>query len=160
MRGAAEQLRDLLAPLGIYRWGGTFQQGELTGEGAALDALAAELRNTRQEMNLATARDDGLEAIASLLPLPPLIQDPAALRAALAALLRIGDSGFTLTAMNDALAGCGVPAVAEETGDPLHLVVRFPEHTSAPANFERVRRIAEGILPCHLLVEYRFGDSD
>ena len=160
MRGAAEQLRDLLAPLGIYRWGGTFQQGELTGEGAALDALAAELRNTRQEMNLATARDDGREAIASLLPLPPLIQDPAALRAALAALLRIGDSGFTLTAMNDALAGCGVPAVAEETGDPLHLVVRFPEHTSAPANFERVRRIAEGILPCHLLVEYRFGDSD
>ena len=158
MRGAAEQLRDLLAPLGIYRWGGTFQQGELTGEGAALDALAAELRNTRREMNLATARDDGLEAIASLLPLPPLIQDPAALRAALAALLRIGDSGFTLTAMNDALAGCGVPAVAEETGDPLHLVVRFPEHTSAPANFERVRRIAEEILPCHLLVEYRFGD--
>ncbi len=160
MRGAAEQLRDLLAPLGIYRWGGTFQQGELTGEGAALDALAAELRHTRREMSLSTSQDDGLEAIASLLPLPPLIQDPAALRAALAALLRIGDSGFTLTAMNDALAGCGVPAVAEETGDPLHLVVRFPEHTSAPANFERVRRIAEGILPCHLLVEYRFGDSD
>ena len=160
MRGAAEQLRELLSPLGIYRWNGTFQQGELTGEGAALDELAAELRHTRREMSLAAAQDEGLEAVASLLPLPPINQDPAALRAALAALLRIGDGGFTLAAMNDALAGCGVPAVAEETEDPLHLVVRFPEHTSAPANFERIRRIAEGILPCHVLVEYRFGDSD
>ena len=160
MRGAAEQLRDLLAPLGVYRWGETFQWGEIQGEGAALDALAGELRHTKREMSLATARDDGLEAIASLLPLPPENQDPAALRTALAALLRIRGGGFTLEAMNDALAGCGVTAVVEETGDPLHLVVCLPESAEEPENFDRIREIAEGILPCHLLVEYRFGDSD
>ena len=160
MRGAAEQLRDLLAPLGVYRWEGTFQWGELQSEGAALDALAGDLRHTRREMSLTTARDDGLEAVASLLPLPPEAGDTDALQNALAALLRIGGGGFTLAAMNDALAGCGVPAVAEETGDPLHLVVRFPGSPEEPENFDRIREIAEGILPCHLLVEYRFGDSD
>lgn len=160
MRGAAEQLRELLSPLGVYRWTGTFQWGELQGEGTALDGLAAELGHTRREMSLTTAQDDGLEAVASLLPLPPDTRDPAALRTALAALLRIKGGGFTLQAMNDALAGCGIPAVAEETGDPLHLVVRFPGCTEEPENFDRIREIAEGILPCHLLVEYRFGDSD
>ena len=160
MSGAAEQLRDLLSPLGVYRWEGTFQWGELQSEGAVLDGLAAELRHTRREMSLATAEDEGLEAVASLLPLPPDTQDPDDLRSALAALLRIGGGSFTLAAMNDALAGCGVPAVAEETGDPLHLVVRFPGHAEEPEDFDRLRGIVEGILPCHLLVEYRFGDSE
>ncbi len=160
MRGAAEQLRDLLAPLGVYRWEGSFQWGELVSEGAALDALAAELRHTRREMSLTTAQDEGLENIAALLERPPDTDDPAALRAALAALLRIGGGSFTLAAMNDALAGCGVPAVAEETGDPLHLAVRFPGYDEAPEDFDRLRGIAEGILPCHILAEYRFGDPE
>ena len=160
MRGAAEQLRDLLAPLGVYRWEGSFQWGELVSEGAALDSLAAELRHTRREMSLATAQDEGLENIASLLERPPDTDDPAALRAALAALLRIGGGSFTPAAMNDALAGCGVPAVVEETGDPLHLAVRFPGYDGEPEDFDRLRGITEGILPCHVLVEYRFGDPE
>ena len=32
-----QTLRDLLAPLGVYRWEGSFQWGELQSEGAALD---------------------------------------------------------------------------------------------------------------------------
>ena len=159
MSGAAQQLRDLLAPLGVYRWEGSFQWGELQGEGEALDQLAAELRHTQREMSLATAEDEGLEAIASLLPLPPEAADPADRRAALAALLRIGGGSFTLEAMNDTIRGCGVPAVVEETDDPLHVVVRFPEEEGVPADFERLREIIDGILPCHLYVEYRFGDG-
>lgn len=31
-----QTLRDLLAPLGVYRWEGSFQWGELQSEGAAL----------------------------------------------------------------------------------------------------------------------------
>lgn len=157
MSGAGQQLRDLLTPLGVYRWEGSFQWGELQSEGAALDALAAELRHTAREMNLATARDEGLEAVASLLRRPPDTEDPAALRAALAAQLRIGGGSFTLAAMNDTLAGCGVAAAAEETGDPLHLVVRFPDLEEEPEDFDRLRGIVEDILPCHLLIEYQFG---
>ena len=159
MRGAAAQLRDLLEPLGVYRWEGSFQWGELQSQGAALDGLAAELRHTYREMSLATARDEGLEAIASLLRRPPDTGDPETLGPALAALLRVGNGSFTPAAVNDTLAGCGVAAVAEETGDPLHLVVRFPDLTEEPADFDRLQGIVEDILPCHLLVEYRFGQG-
>ena len=114
MRGAAAQLRDLLEPLGVYRWEGSFQWGELQSQ---------------------------------------------TLGPALAALLRVGNGSFTPAAVNDTLAGCGVAAVAEETGDPLHLVVRFPDLTEEPADFDRLRGIVEDILPCHLLVEYRFGQG-
>jgi len=160
MSGAAQQLRDLLAPLGVYRWEGSFQWGELQSEGEALDALAEDLRHTQREMSLATARDEGLEAISSLLRLPPATSDPADRRAALAALLRIGGGSFTLAAVNDAIRGCGVPARAEETGDPLRVVVRFPDCRDEPEDFDRLREIVEDILPCHLHIEYRFGDGN
>lgn len=159
MSGAGQQLRDLLAPLGVYRWEGSFQWGELQSQGEALDAVAAELRHTQREMSLATAEDEGLEAVCALLRRLPDTQDAAALRTALAALLRVGDASFTLAAMNDTLAGCGVCAVAEETDDPLYLVVRFPDYEEEPADFDRLRGIVEDILPCHLFIEYRFGDG-
>lgn len=159
MSGAGEQLRALLAPLGVYRWEGSYQWGELQSEGEALDAVAQDLRHTAREMSLATARDEGLDAVASLLVRPPDTRDPDVLRAALAALLRVGGGSFTLAAVNDTLAGCGVEAVAEETGDPLRLVVRFPGLAQEPADFPRLRGIVEDILPCHLLAEYRFGDE-
>lgn len=160
MRGAASQLRDLLAPLGVYRWEGSFQWGELQSEGEALDGVAEALADTRREMSLVTAEDFGLEAVLSLLRFPPAGEDPETLRTALAALLRVGEESFTLAAMNDTLAGCGVPATVEETGDPLHLVVRFPGWEEMPPDFDRVRAMAEDILPCHLLIEYRFGEEE
>ena len=65
--GHAQQLRDLLAPLGVYRWEGTFQWGELQSQGAALDQVAEELEDTQQEMHLATAQGEGLDRMLSLL---------------------------------------------------------------------------------------------
>ena len=44
--GHAQQLRDLLAPLEVYRWEGTFQWGGLQSQGAALDQVAEELADT------------------------------------------------------------------------------------------------------------------
>ena len=38
-----QNLRDLLAPLGVYRWEGSFQWGELQGEGEALDQVAEQV---------------------------------------------------------------------------------------------------------------------
>ena len=160
MSGAARQLRDLLSPLGVYRWEGSFQWGELQSEGEALDAVAEELRHTQREMSLATAEDEGLDAVLSLLRRPPDSADPEVLRGALAALLRVGSGSFTLAAMNDTLTGCGVPAAVEETDDPLHLVVRFPDCEEEPEDFDRLRGIVEDILPCHLLIEYQFGEGE
>ena len=160
MSGGAQQLRDLLAPLGVYRWEGSFQWGELRSQGEALDAVAEELRHTQREMSLATAEDEGLDAVRSLLHRPPDTEDPETLRAALAALLRVGGDSFPLAAMNDTLSGCGVPAAVEETGDPLHLVVRFPDCQEEPEDFDRLRGIVEDVLPCHVLIEYQFGEEE
>ena len=150
-------LRDLLSPLGVYRWEGAYQWAELQCEGMALDGVADELARIRREMNLATAREEGLAGIQALLGVDPGARDTEELRQALAALLRIGGDSFTLAAMNDTLRGCGLPARVEETGDPLHLVVSFPGIGGVPADFDRMQTIIESILPCHIWVEYRLS---
>ena len=110
-----QHLRDLLEPLGVYRWEGSFQWGELQSEGAALDGVADALASLQQEMNLTTAQGEGLDRVLELLGRERDQEDPETLRETLAALLRIGNGAFTLAAMNDALRGCGIPAVVEET---------------------------------------------
>lgn len=149
-------LRDLLAPLGVYRWEGSFQWGELQSAGSALDALAADLAHTQREMNLATAQAEGLTDLQTLLGCRTGSRDTEDLRLALAALLRVSGDSFTLAAMNDTLRGCGVPARVAETGDPLRLLVTFPDTSGVPGDFDELQRIIEGILPCHVLVEYQF----
>lgn len=151
-----QQLRDLLAPLGVYRWEGSFQWGELQSEGAALEGVAQGLADLQREMSLTTAQDEGLNLVASLLGRWPVGEDPAQLREALAALLRIGGGSFTLAAMNDTLRGCGIPARVMETGDPLKLIVTFPGVGGVPKDFYILQDRIEDILPCHLLVEYQF----
>ena len=128
-----QNLRDLLTPLGVYRWEGSFQWGELQSEGMALDGVAETLAEIQREMNLVTAQGEGLSGIQALLGVDPGARDREELRLALAALLRIGRDSFTLAAMNDTLRGCGLPARVEETGDPLHLVVSFPGVGGIPA---------------------------
>ena len=149
-----QNLRDLLAPLGVYRWEGSFQWGELQSEGEALDGVAQVLAEIQQEMHLATAQGSGLAGVQALLGVDPGARDAEELRLALAALLRIDGSSFTLAAMNDTLRGCGLPARVEETGDPLHLVVSFPGIGGVPEGLGRMQTIIESILPCHVWVEY------
>ncbi len=155
-----QNLRDLLEPLGVYRWEGTFQWGELQSQGAALDGVEAELESIQREMNLATAQAEGLDGVLALLGLEreegALAED---LRQTAAALLRIGGDSFTLAAMNDTIRGCGLPARVEETGDPLKVKVVFPESAGIPAGFSAVQDRIEEILPCHLQVEYQFGEE-
>ena len=62
-----QHLRDLLEPLGVYRWEGSFQWGELQSEGAALDGVADALASLQQEMNLTTAQGEGLDRVLELL---------------------------------------------------------------------------------------------
>ena len=95
-----QNLRDLLSPLGVYRWEGSFQWGELQSEGLALDGVAETLAEIQREMNLVTAQGEGLSGIQALLGVDPGARDREELRLALAALLRIGRDSFTLAAMN------------------------------------------------------------
>ena len=126
-----QYLRDLLAPLGVYRWEGSFQWGELRSEGMALDQAAQELEHLQREMNLWTA----------------------------ISLLQVGGGSFTLQAINEILQGCGFPVLVEETGAPLEVRVSFPGVVGIPGGFARIQEIVESILPCHLSVEYVFAEA-
>ena len=66
---------------------------------------------------------------------------------------------FTLAAMNDALRGCGIPAVVEETETKQVVAVSFPGVVGVPEDFARRKERVEAILPCHLQVEYRFAET-
>jgi len=152
----AQQLRELLEPLGVYAWEGSSQWAELTSVGHALDLCADELELIQQEMNLETAHDFGLTRICSLLSRSPVAEAPRTLGQALAALLRIGDRSFTVSAIGDNLKGCGIPAAVKETATPGLVEVSFPGVPGIPEDFEEIRPIMEGIIPCHVEVSYVF----
>ena len=154
MSGHGDYLRQLLAPLRVYRLEGTANGGELDAQGAALDAVQVRLEDTQREMLVSTAEGRGLEAIEVLLARRPVAGSLKRRREALAALLRIGGDSFTLAAINDNLKGCGINAVAEETGTAGQVKVYFPDVPGIPEGFEEMRAIIESILPAHLGIEY------
>ena len=150
-----DYLRVLLRPLGVYDLKGTFNGGELDAAGAALDGIDARLEEVRRESDLTEAESWGLERLASLFVRRPVADAPRALAAALAALLRIGGDSFTLAAINDTIAGCGVAAKVEEVGTG-RVKVSFPGVPGVPEGFEDMKRIIEDILPAHLGIDYWF----
>lgn len=149
-----QYLKDLLEPLGVYRLQNSLNGAELESVGAALDGVDSALGHIEREMMLLTAEEEGLEKIESLLTRRPVTTTLTARRAALAALLRIGGDSFTLTAINDNLRGCGIHAVANETGRPNYVQVSFPNVPGIPKGFEEMRKIIEDILPAHIGIEY------
>ncbi len=155
--GYKDYLTNLLRPLGVYDLdGGTFVTAELAAQGTALDECEAQLGLTAREMMVLTAQDSGLEAVESLLSYRPVTNSLEQRRAALAALLRIGGDSFTLAAINDNLVGCGLNAVATETGRPGYIQVSFPNVPGIPYRYDEMKKIIEEILPCHLEIEYVF----
>lgn len=136
----AQYLRQLLRPLGVYDVESRYLGGELESEGLALDGVEGVLDELQREANLATAQDWGLERIASLLRRRPPATTTKAMREALAALLRISGDSFTLEAINDTIAGCGVIARVEETKEPGTVEVWFPDIPGIPPPLMRSTR--------------------
>ena len=154
--GYGDYLKDLLRPLGVYRLEGTINGGELEAVGAGLDGVAAALEETEREMLLDTAEGEGLAAVEELLTRAPVADTLERRRAALAALLRIGGDSFALSAINDTLKGCGLNALAHETGTPGQVQVTFPDVPGIPDGFDEMKKILEDILPSHLEIQYKF----
>ena len=150
-----QYLRELLRPLHIYDLEAPFHGGELDAAGRTLYQVQAALEETERETSLTTAETWGLERTAELFVRRPVAGSPRALAAALAALLRIGGDSFTLPAINDTLAGCGVPARAEEIGVE-QVRISFPGQAGIPKGFEEMKQIIEEILPSHLGIAYWF----
>ena len=147
----------LLQPLGVYDLGeNTLNRGELGAWGLGLDGVWDALEETQREMLLTTAESFGLEKVEALFPYRPVTEDTAQRRESLAALLRISGDSFTLAAVNDNLAGCGLNAAVAETEERGVVEVSFPGVPGKPAGFEEMARIIEEIVPCHLQCRYWF----
>lgn len=149
-------MKELLRPMGVYKLEESFLGAELDCLGSALDQVQDYLEGLQREMCLTTAQAEGVDKMASLFALRPVTQQSGQLAASLAALLRIGADSFTLSAINDAISGCGLNARVDETQEPGVVEVRFPQVPGVPDGFERMKSIIETILPAHLLVQYAF----
>jgi len=150
-------LKELLRPLGVYDLSeGSYSESELYAAGHALDGSAAQLEKAEREMILATAEDEGLARWESLFTRRIADYGAAARRAAILSLLQVDNGGFTLAAINRAICGCGIAAVAEETGEYGRIRVFFPEVSGVPEGFAEIERIILDLIPCHLETEFYF----
>lgn len=148
-----EELLKLLEPLGLYAPDGA-SGAELEAIGAELDRVYGALLDAERESSPLTAAGEGLSSWEKLLPFVPAYLTADDRRRAIAALLRIDGRSFTVGAINDTLAGCGIRARAEETGQSMTVRVTFPFNRGEPDGFEALKARIEQILPCHLAVEY------
>ena len=155
----ARYLKDMLGPMGVYRLENSLNGAELESAGAALDGVDQVLEEVEREMLLLTAEGWGLSAVEELLRRRPAAPTLEQRREALAALLRIGGDSFTLEAINDTLRGCGLQAVASETGTPGYVEVRFPDVPGIPDGIETMQAIIEEILPAHVGITYVYWFS-
>ena len=153
--GYTQYLRELLEPLGVYAFSaGSLSLSELAALGAALDGAADLLETAEREALAATAEEEGLDRRAALFARQPVTVSTQLRREAIMALSRMGEGDFTLSAINSALAGCGVKAEVQELEEQGHVRVIFPQVAGVPPEFDQIRGIILDILPCHLAVEY------
>ena len=155
--GYATYLKELLRPLRLYELDSGDGAVELECEGEQLDTIFTALETAQRESIVASAEDTGLSAYEEILPFVPAYVTDKDRRRAIEALLRIDSRSFTLKAINDTAAGCGIRAlVEEEKNTPLTVRVSFPYNRGVPEDFEPLQKRIEEILPCHLGVVYEF----
>lgn len=153
----ASHLRNLLQPLGIY----TFREGSISGSeiesiGMLLDEVESALETAEKETLLPTAEEWGLSRRGALFARQPVAPNPELKRAALTALMQIGEDDFTQEALNRALSGCGIRATVTETEEQGCVRVIFPNTAGIPNEFDQIAQIILDIIPCHLNVEFYF----
>ena len=152
--GYGEHLRALLRPMGVYRLEQSINGAELDALGAGMDDCCGQVDSLSAECIVPRAEDYGLANYEELLPNVPAWVDTASRRAAVEALLRIDDGSFTLRELNNTLAGCGINARVEETGEKFMVNLSFPGVRGVPGNIDALKERIGSILPCHIGVNY------
>lgn len=140
----------------VYRLSDSINGAELQALGEVLDACCGLAEEQDQECTVPTAAGYGLSGYEALMPYVPVYADLETRRGAIMALLQIDDTSFTKDALNKTLAGCGIPALVEETGEWYTIAVQFPGVRGKPEKEEQLRARIEEILPCHLRIIYTY----
>ena len=155
--GYGGYLKELLGPLGVYDLSeGSLSGGELEAAGAALDGCGAAVERAEREVILSTAEGEGLRLREDLFAHRPADYGVKRRREAIAALLQVSGDSFTLAGINRTIRGCGIWALAQETGEYGHIRVIFPDVSGIPEGFEQIRDVILDLIPCHLETEFYF----
>lgn len=155
--GYGAYLKELLRPLGVYDLSEASLSGsELAAAGAALDGCCAAIERAEREAILSTAEAEGLTLREDLFAHRPADYGVPLRREAIAALLQVSGDSFTLADINRAIRGCGIRALAQETGTFGHIRVIFPDVGGIPEGFEQIRDVILDLIPCHLETEFYF----
>jgi len=149
-------LRELIAPLGLYRTEGGVSGAEISALGLGLDGAHAVFSGLEREFFIDTAEDFGLINYERLLPLKPAYRTVEERRNALKGLICMDGASFTLDAINATLCGCGIAAEAAETEEHMTVSVSFPGTRGVPENIEQLQAAIEQIIPCHLGIVYAY----
>ena len=149
-----DALREILRPLGLYALTpGSLSGSELYAVGGELDALDSLLQEMELESIPLTASDWGIYEYERLFKFRNGAVRPDARRKALLAMLGGNSTQCSIDAINQTIAGCGADGTVSEI-DAGSVQVRFSEHIDSPELLARMKDIIDGILPCHLAVEY------
>lgn len=155
--GYSDYLKKLLKPLGVYDLSaGSLSASELDALGLGFDKISAAIDYTEREGSLSTAEGEGLDRREALFARAPVHYSIPLRRAAIAALMRIGEGDITLSGINDTISGCGIKALAQEKDQFGYIRIIFPEVAGVPPEFEQISQIILDIVPCHLEVEFYF----
>ena len=155
--GYSDHLRSLLRYQDIYNLTpGSLSNSELEALGRGLDGVSQRMDYVERESALSTAAGEGLDRLEALFARTPVHYSTELRRQAIAALLRIGGSCFTLTDINNTISGCGIKALAQEKDRFGYIRIIFPNVAGIPEGFEQIRDIILDIIPCHLDVEFYF----
>lgn len=150
---AADRLLRLLVPMGVYSFdSGTYSLGEIKAVADLVDRAKSDLSDIEKNCFLLTASDEALKTYGQLFGFGLPADD---LRQTINVLLNISGDGFTLEAINAAIAECGINALVLEKGGGV-LIVRFPGVMGVPEGYELMAAVINNILPAHLAVEYLF----
>lgn len=154
--GYFEHLKQLLQSLRLYDLNVGAGRAELNALGKEMDRHQAALDKLEREAIASTADDYGLGMYEAIMPFVPAYQLAEERRRAISALMRIDDMSFTLAALNDTVAGCGIEAELREGEESGTVVVSIINSRGVPEDFSHIQRRIEQILPCHLEPVYKF----
>ena len=150
----SDYLKNTLKPLGIYELDTGIGSAELNALGAVMDEAEKKLSRTFREMLPMTAENEGLQKFESLFPGAASTADLASRRAAVNALMRMGEYESSDQGLNIFFDACGIPANVYETATKEVLKVRFSGIKPEGEELRKLKQRIEAILPCHLEVIY------
>lgn len=156
MMAVLDNLKNRLAPIGVYREDAPVLTWELIAYAAELERLYTELSVMFRERFIDTAQDEGLRAYELLFGPERTGESTEERRRLLKLRMELGDGDFTPAGIRKALDSIGIQYTISEFPHLNKLnVIAVSDH--APAQQAWIRREVSKIIPAHIEFQLTFN---